>query len=126
MSSSAAGDHGLEVVTTRSEDPPADIITLRGDADPATHQHTEDAFASARSNGSDLIVDLSGLAYGDELLLGLLLNARTASPADRVLLVGPISESFRRRLDVTGTAALFKVYGDLPAALSALTAPPPT
>ncbi|MFF7328901.1 anti-sigma factor antagonist [Streptomyces sp. NPDC008150] len=122
MSSTAAGDRGLEVVTTRHHAPPAYVIALRGDADLQVHKDMEEAFDQVHGSRLDLVVDLSGLTFGDELLLGLLLTARTADPTVTVTLVGPICDSFRRRLDVTGTTDVFTTHPTLATALDALDA----
>lgn len=123
MSSTAAGYCGLEVVTTRHHAPPAYVIALRGDADLQVHRDMEEAFDRVRASRLDLVVDLSGLAFGDELLLGLLLTARTAEPTASVSLVGPLCDSFRRRLDVTGTTGVFTTHPTLDAAFGALGTP---
>ncbi|MFE3516298.1 anti-sigma factor antagonist [Streptomyces sp. NPDC059166] len=120
MSSTAAENPDLEVVTTWHDTPPAYVIALRGDAEPLTHDRLEDAFAQVRRSRLDLVVDLSETAFGDELLLGLLLAARGAAPSHTVVLVGPICESFQRRLDVTGAARIFAAYGSRVAALDRL------
>lgn len=121
MSSTAAGNHGLEVVTTRHDDPPAYVITLRGDADLLTHNAMKEAFDHVRDTGLDLVVDLSAMTFGDELLLGLLLAARATEPVTTVFLVGPVCDSFRRRLDTTGTTGVFLTHPDLTVALASLT-----
>ncbi|MEU0759353.1 STAS domain-containing protein [Streptomyces microflavus] len=105
-------DHDLIVV--HAPFPGAYVLMLRGTADVCACEDLEDDFARATRSGLPLIVDLGALEFGDENLLGLLINARRAESAE---LVGPLSPSFRRRLDTTGVTAWFTVHPTLGAAL---------
>ncbi|MFD7797435.1 STAS domain-containing protein [Streptomyces sp. NPDC059759] len=104
----------LHVVDARL--PGAYLLTLRGDTHSSCTSRLEEAFHHAAADGGPLIVDLGGLGFGDETLLGLLLDARGIGP---VHLAGPISAAFQRRLDVTGTADIFTIHPDLSQALAA-------
>ncbi|MFJ9352521.1 STAS domain-containing protein [Streptomyces sp. NPDC101237] len=94
--------------------PEAYVLTLRGTADVRACEVLEDDFARATGAGLPLIVDLAALAFGDETLLGLLVSARRAGGVE---LVGPLSPSFQRRLDIAGVGTWFIVHPTLSAAL---------
>ncbi|MFD7794723.1 STAS domain-containing protein [Streptomyces sp. NPDC059759] len=108
-------DHTLHILDAHF--PNAYVLTLRGNTDSSTSELLEEAFSTAlaAAAGEPLVVDLGGLSFGDEMLLGLLLNAQRDGA---VHLVGPISPTFLRRLDVTGTLELFTVHPSLSAALA--------
>lgn len=114
MTPSGAQEPGLRVATVQCGSPPAYVIELRGEADLFTHHLLEETFTRARHSRLPVIVDLSALDYGDELLLALLLSARSSQC---VALAGPICPAFRRRLDTTGALAAFDTFPDLAAAL---------
>ncbi|MFD8117887.1 STAS domain-containing protein [Streptomyces microflavus] len=95
--------------------PGAYVLTLRGGADRTTIDALEDDFALASESGLPLIVDLGTLTFGNEELLGLLIGARRTCD---VTLIGPLSASFRRRLDTAGITAWFTVHPTLTAALT--------
>ncbi|MCT6781890.1 MULTISPECIES: STAS domain-containing protein [Streptomyces] len=107
-----AGDPGLRILHTVY--PTAYLLRLRGNTLPATRGDLAAAFDSAAAWGLALIVDLSALDFGDEELLGHLINARRTSG---ITLVGPLSDSFRRRLDTAGVSALFTIQPNVAAAL---------
>ncbi|MFD3973223.1 hypothetical protein [Streptomyces cyaneofuscatus] len=90
------------------------VLVLRGATDIACDSELEDAFIHAMVGGLPLIVDLSELSSGDEELLGHLINAQRAT---EFALVGPVTPGFQRRLETTGTTALFTVHPDLTTAL---------
>ncbi|MFD7853411.1 STAS domain-containing protein [Streptomyces microflavus] len=95
--------------------PSAYVLTLRGRADLTTSEALEGDFARATESGLPLIVDLGALTFGNEELLGLLIGARRTCG---VTLVGPLSPSFRQRLDTVGVTAWFTVRPTLTAALT--------
>ncbi|MFJ8251273.1 STAS domain-containing protein [Streptomyces sp. NPDC094466] len=103
---------GLEIAHYRVRG--AYVLVLRGAADIADDPELEDAFIHAMVSGLPLIVDLSELSFGDEELLGHLIHAQRAT---EFALVGPITPAFQRRLDTTGTTALFTIHPDLTTAL---------
>ncbi|WP_406251917.1 STAS domain-containing protein [Streptomyces cyaneofuscatus] len=94
--------------------PHAYVLTLRGTADTASSDRLEDDFARATASGLPLIVDLGALEFGDETLLGLLLNARRTTGVE---LVGPLSPALQRRLDITGVTPWFALHPNLTTAL---------
>ncbi|RSN53999.1 anti-sigma factor antagonist [Streptomyces sp. WAC 04229] len=87
---------------------------LRGTVDFTTTDGLDVDFARAAATGLPLVVDLGGLRFGNAELLALLISAR---PAPGVALVGPLSPSFQRRLDITGATTLFDIHPTLSAAL---------
>ncbi|MFE6918816.1 STAS domain-containing protein [Streptomyces rubiginosohelvolus] len=105
-------DRGLRISHTAY--PTAYLLRLRGNALPAAGRNLAAAFDCAAGWGLPLIVDLSALDFGDEELLGHLVDARRTSG---VTLVGPLSDSFRRRLETAGVTALFTIHLDVAAAL---------
>ncbi|MER8267972.1 STAS domain-containing protein [Streptomyces griseus] len=105
--------HALHVV--HAPFPGAYVLTLRGTADVTTCAALEDDFATATATGLRLIVDLAALEHGDESLLGLLINAHRTTGIE---LVGPLSPSFRRRLDTAGITGWFTIRPTLTAALT--------
>ncbi|MFF5638443.1 STAS domain-containing protein [Streptomyces sp. NPDC012825] len=104
---------GLRIVHTAH--PGAHVLALHGTADASTTDGLEDDFLYATAYGPRLIVDLSGLLYGDETLLGLLLHARRFHDVD---LAGPLAPGFQRRLQTGGVAAWFTIHPTLAAALT--------
>ncbi|MFD6826646.1 STAS domain-containing protein [Streptomyces sp. NPDC060085] len=104
--------HGLLVLHAPFRD--AYVLTLRGIADGSTRASLADDFARAADTGLPLIVDLAALEFGDENLLGLLLDAYRGGG---LTLVGPLSSSFARRLDIAGLLTLFTIHPTLAAAL---------
>jgi len=114
MDDTADGEPGLDVVTTQLGSPRVFVISLRGEADLFSHPRVEETFTRAGESGLPVVVDLSALVYGDELLLGLLLKARFSG---ELALVGPICDSFRRRLSITGTESAFDTHATLREAL---------
>ncbi|MFJ3819424.1 STAS domain-containing protein [Streptomyces sp. NPDC090056] len=107
-------DHGLTVLHARF--PSAYVLTLRGTADMFTAEDLDVDFAAATTTGPRLVVDLGALEYGDETLLGLLLDAHRTHGVE---LVGPLSPSFQRRLDTTGITGWFTIHPTLTSALAA-------
>lgn len=97
--------------------PNACVLVLCGSAGVWSLTDLQQGFTRAAATGRPLIVDLSGLVSGDEVLLGLLLTARTTHG---VTLAGPITASFSQRLTRTGTDQLFGTWDTLPLALAAL------
>ncbi|MFF5775171.1 anti-sigma factor antagonist [Streptomyces californicus] len=92
--------------------PAAYLLRLIGDTHPTSHELAA-AFQHADAWALPLIVDLSALGFGDEELLRRLLHAHRTG----LTLIGPISDSFQRRLDTTGVTDLFTVRPTLDAAL---------
>ncbi|MFB6635344.1 anti-sigma factor antagonist [Streptomyces sp. NPDC056362] len=104
--------HSLFVV--HSPLPDRYVLMLRGIADSCAAEDLEDDFALATDTRLPLVVDLAALEFGDEALLGLLLHAQEAGS---VTLVGPICDSFQRRLDTAGVTTLFTICPTLADAL---------
>ncbi|WP_327270768.1 anti-sigma factor antagonist (plasmid) [Streptomyces sp. NBC_01218] len=95
---------------------PHHVLTLRGST-ACGDAELEAAFDRVTRAGVPLIVDLAGLVFGSELLLGLLLAARHTTT---LILVGPVCGSFQRRLRTTGTLHVFDVRPTLTEALTLL------
>ncbi|MFJ5890280.1 hypothetical protein [Streptomyces californicus] len=95
--------------------PAAYLLCMRGNTDPATGWLVAEAFDRAAHWSLPLIVDLSELDYGNAELLGHLM---TAHQTTGLTLVGPLSDSFQRRLDTTGLTTLFTIHPTLDAALN--------
>ncbi|MFJ4964010.1 hypothetical protein EES43_27740 [Streptomyces sp. ADI96-02] len=110
-------DHGLLVLETCFGSPLAQVLSLRGTVGISDERELEAAFARAAAPGHPVIVDLGALYFGDEALLGLLLDLRGSR---HTLLVGPLSPSFERRLARTGTRDLFTVHPSLTSAQASL------
>ncbi|MEU5137408.1 anti-sigma factor antagonist [Streptomyces californicus] len=102
--------HGLRIQHTLY--PAAYLLRLTGDTPPTGHELAA-TFHHAAEWELPLIVDLSALGFGDEELLRHLLHAHRAG----LTLIGPISDSFQRRLDTTGVTDLFTIRPTLDAAL---------
>ncbi|MEU6957679.1 STAS domain-containing protein [Streptomyces sp. NPDC045714] len=98
--------------------PNACVLALLGSAGAWNLAAQEQAFHDAGATGRPLVVDLSGLDFGDEVFLGLLLHAH-ASPHGLVL-ISPATGSFARRLHRTGVEELFNTQKTLPLALAQL------
>ncbi|MFD3328431.1 hypothetical protein [Streptomyces sp. NPDC058701] len=109
----------LTLIDAPIPQPPARILVLRGTVNwwDETELHT--AFARATTAGRPVIVDLGSLQAADAVLLALLLGVRTRTPLH---LVGPLSPSLARRLDLTCTRDVFRIHANLAAALAAITA----
>ncbi|MGW9436918.1 STAS domain-containing protein [Streptomyces sp. NPDC055607] len=110
-----AGPSSRDLRIVHTAHPGAHVLALHGRADASTTDGLEDDFLYATAYGPRLVVDLSGLLYGDETLLGLLVQAQKFHDVE---LVGPLVPSFQRRLDITGVAAWFTVHPTLTAALN--------
>lgn len=112
MSASLEGSPDLLVLHALF--PGAYVLTLRGTADATCGEGLEHVFARAAATGRRLIVDLAALEFGDEYLLGPLIEACRANGLE---LVGPLSPSVRHRLEITGITDLFTIHPTLSAAL---------
>ncbi|MFB7032525.1 MULTISPECIES: STAS domain-containing protein [unclassified Streptomyces] len=108
----------LTVRITEHTHPNACVLALHGSTGAWNIAVLEQAFQDAGATGRPLVVDLSGLDFGDEVLLGLMLHAH-ASPTGLVLL-GPVTGPFARRLRRTGTDELFNTQQTLALALARL------
>ncbi|MFD5199214.1 anti-sigma factor antagonist [Streptomyces sp. NPDC058375] len=104
-----APGQSLLILEAVFRDPDFYVLTLRG-ASCDDEGGVQAAFTRAMLSKLPLIVDLGALHFGDETLLGHLIKALSRCP---VLLVGPLSASFQRRLDTTGADALFIVLPTL-------------
>ncbi|MEU0984065.1 anti-sigma factor antagonist [Streptomyces griseus] len=104
---------GLQILHTVY--PAAYLLRLRGNTDPTTDLLVAEAFDRAAHWSLPMIVDLSGLDYGNEEFLSHLM---TAHQTTGLALVGPLSDSFQRRLDTTGLTTLFTIHPTLDAALN--------
>ncbi|NEA50756.1 STAS domain-containing protein [Streptomyces sp. SID10815] len=108
----------LSVRITEVTRPNACVLALLGSTGAWNVTVLEQAFQNAGATGRPLVVDLSGLDFGDEVLLGFLLHAYT-TPRGLVLL-GPVTGAFARRLYRTGVDELFKTQQTLALALAQL------
>ncbi|MEV5969612.1 STAS domain-containing protein [Streptomyces sp. NPDC051921] len=64
------------------------------------------ALTDARNaGGTRVLLDLSGIAFGDSSFLHTLVTARNGP--GRLVLVGPLPDHLRRLFDLTGTTRLF-------------------
>ncbi|MEU6807922.1 anti-sigma factor antagonist [Streptomyces sp. NPDC046831] len=93
--------------------PTAYVLSHRSNA--SAGEDLEADFAWATASALRLIVDFGALEFGDDALLGLLINARRTGGLD---LVGPLSPSFQRRVHTAGLSAWFTVHPTLTAALT--------
>ncbi|MFH8487815.1 STAS domain-containing protein [Streptomyces longisporoflavus] len=116
-SSRDAFEEPLLVLAAEFHNPDAYVLTLRGTADATTSDQLEDAFTRAAGQDAPLIVDLGAMTFGDATLLGLLLNAYQDT---RLILVGPLTATFQRRLSISGTEAIFTICPSLSRALASL------
>lgn len=107
----------LTVLEAPFHHPTAQVLVLRGAASFSDNEQLEAAFTRAAASHHPLIVDLAGLDFGDDTLLGLLLNARHTN---KVILVGPLCPSFLHRLHRTGTDHIFDIRPTLTDALALL------
>ncbi|CAM5646786.1 hypothetical protein SAVIM338S_06415 [Streptomyces avidinii] len=119
-------DHGtdapdrLTLIEAPVPCPAARIVALRGAVNWWDEPALRAALARARTpDRLPLVVDLGSLEHADAILLGLLLATRTRGPLH---LVGPLSRTLHRRLDITGTRDAFRIHPNLTAALAAITA----
>ncbi|MFF3015658.1 hypothetical protein [Streptomyces sp. NPDC057939] len=119
-------DHGtdsadrLTLIEAPIRNPPARILLLRGTVNWWDETALRTALTRASTAGDlPLIVDVGSIEHADAVLLGLLLHAHIRT---RLHLVGPLSRSLNRRLDVTGTRSAFRIHPHLTAALTAITA----
>ncbi|MFI5867494.1 STAS domain-containing protein [Streptomyces sp. NPDC051546] len=101
----------LIVHITEHTRPNACVLALLGSAGAWNLAALEKAFHDADVTGRPLVVDLTGLDFGDEVLLGLLIHAH-ASPRGLVL-ISPATGSFARRLNRTGVEELFNMRATL-------------
>ncbi|GAA4091923.1 MULTISPECIES: STAS domain-containing protein [Streptomyces] len=108
----------LLVRITEHTRPNACVLALLGSTGAWNSTALEGAFHDARATGRPLVVDLTGLRFGDEVLLGLLLHAY-ASPQGLVLL-GPVTGHFARRLHRSCVDDLFHTQNTLELALAQL------
>ncbi|MFJ4873146.1 anti-sigma factor antagonist [Streptomyces sp. NPDC088757] len=111
----AAGPVSSDLRVIHTVHPGAHVMTLHGTADSVSTDRLAEDFLYATALGPRLVVDLSGLLYGDETLLGLLVQARRFHDVE---LVGPLVSGFQRRLRTTGVTGWFTVHPDLAAALA--------
>ncbi|MFF3641094.1 STAS domain-containing protein [Streptomyces sp. NPDC002564] len=108
----------LLVRITEHTRPNACVLALLGSTGAWNLSALERAFRDAGATGRPLVVDLSGLDFGDEVLLGLLLHAY-ASPCGLVL-IAPAAGAFTRRLHRTGVEEIFNTQHSLALALAQL------
>ena len=91
----------LTAVVDRAASPP--VISLSGELDPHTAPLLQREIDSVISDGSDLVLDLSQLAFVDSSGLRVLISAQQQL-ADHggTLVVRAPSETVRRLLEITG------------------------
>ncbi|WP_432101324.1 STAS domain-containing protein [Streptomyces sp. WAC 04229] len=114
-------EHPLEDLLVRISEhtrPNACVLALLGSTGTWSTPVLRQAFHDAEATRRPLVVDLSALDFGDEVLLGLLLEAHT-SPQGLVLL-GPVTGTFARRLQRTGADQIFNTQNTLSLALAQL------
>lgn len=87
------------------------VIAARGDLDMTSLPPLDDALASASAEYSRVILDVSGVTFGDSAFLNLLL--RVHQKAD--LRVAKPQPQLRRLLEITGADKVLDVRHDLDA-----------
>ncbi|GBP99009.1 STAS domain-containing protein [Streptomyces spongiicola] len=87
------------------------VITARGDLDMTSLPPLDDALASASAEHSRVVLDVSGVTFGDSAFLNLLL--RVHQKAD--LRVAKPQPQLRRLLEITGADKVLDVRHDLDA-----------
>ncbi|AWI31718.1 STAS domain-containing protein [Streptomyces tirandamycinicus] len=87
------------------------VIAARGDLDMTSLPPLDDALASASAEHSTVILDVSGVTFGDSAFLNLLL--RVHQKAD--LRVAKPQPQLRRLLEITGADKVLDVRHDLDA-----------
>ena len=136
MSDAAAPDPfgtGLPLDTQLSRPRPGTVLlVVDGEIDTLTAARLQagldEALDAARADGSDAVIDLSGVTFLASSGLAVLIGGarRLADLGGRLRLVAA-SRAVTRPLQVTGADALFDIHDDLASALAPApsTAPPP-
>lgn len=88
------------------------VIAARGDLDTDTLGPVEEALAEAAGHPV-IILDTSGVTFGDSSFLNLLLRAHQST---QLRIVAP-PEQLRRLLCVTGADQILNIYGDVSEAI---------
>lgn len=109
---------GLLVRITEYTRPHACVLALLGSTGAWNTPALEQAFHDAAATERPLVVDLTGLDIGDEVLLGALIQAHAS--LEGLVLINPATGSFARRLHRTGLEELFNTQNTLPLALAQL------
>lgn len=112
---------GDEAVISMTVHEGTSIVRLRGDLGEDCTPDLAGALAAAVAQGaSRTVVDLSQAEFADSSVLHALLDARNAHMAAGVALVlaGPLQVAIRRLLEVTGSAAAFRMTDSLETALT--------
>ncbi|RNL73287.1 STAS domain-containing protein [Streptomyces sp. I6] len=87
------------------------VITARGDLDMTSLPPLDDALASASAEHSTVILDVSGVTFGDSAFLNLLLRVHQKTE----LRVAKPQPQLRRLLEITGADKVLDVRHDLDA-----------
>ncbi|MFC9797229.1 STAS domain-containing protein [Streptomyces sp. NPDC127584] len=104
------GDRDEMVVSETT--PNGIVVRVHGDLDDGTSPALARALSAAAGGGSRrTVVDLSQVSFADSSALHTLLIAQQAHTAAGTLLVlaGPLQTALRRLLEVTNTAAAFRL-----------------
>ncbi|NJP65681.1 STAS domain-containing protein [Streptomyces spiramenti] len=107
----------LIVLDVRLGAPPVQVLALRGSVDARTCDEVTRSVVRARSRSLPVVIDLGGLSFGDETLLGILLDCRDDVTT---AFVGPLAASFERRLARTGAVGVLTIHATLGQAISAV------
>ncbi|MFE9016867.1 anti-sigma factor antagonist [Streptomyces sp. SID5594] len=108
----------LLVRITEYTRPNACVLALLGSTGAWNTPALEHAFHAAAATERPLVVDLTGLYFGDEVLLGILIQAHASIRG--LVLINPATSSFARRLHRTGVEELFNTQHTLSLALAQL------
>ncbi|MFF7878383.1 STAS domain-containing protein [Streptomyces californicus] len=112
----------LLVRITEYTRPNACVLALLGSTGAWNTPALEHAFHAAAATERPLVVDLTGLYFGDEVLLGILIQAHASIRG--LVLINPATSAFARRLHRTGVEELFNTQNTLSLALDQLPGPP--
>lgn len=85
------------------------VVRLSGEFDADSIHVFREVLAA--TDGTPLVVDLTGITFADSSLLHALIEAH-----GRIVLTGPLPRQFHRVLDLTGTARQFTIAPDAGAA----------
>lgn len=106
---SALGGAGVHRRTTRPDG--TAVLVASGELDLDSVGCLRQALTDARNDGATrILLDLSGVTFGDSTFLNVLLTAR--SKPGQLTLAEPLPDHLRRLFDLTGTTRLFHTTED--------------
>lgn len=96
------------------------VLRVSGDIDTDTAPVLEDALKQAAADQPHaVVVDLSGLTFGDSATLNALLQAHHRLPA--LVIAGPLNAALQRLFTLAGLDAFFTMTPDVETAVEQLT-----